>query len=245
MLIGLLYSGSKANLFLTVATSGVFLFIMGAKSFKGVERTFVLFLSIIGFAAIAIIGIMVLQVVNPRAFRLITVFFDPDQTLPSLEARRQLWDIAIATFLANPLTGEGAGQFMREPIYPKVVSHSHNLFLDYARTLGAPGLVLIFVLVSTVLLSVITTVIGLLNQDMSRGMRALVLGSAIGSGNYVVANFSSESFGPSTSPFFWLLLFLFFALRSASYKEKAHAPLVTPPPKKPLMLLFSDRPQKA
>ncbi len=243
LLVGLLFSGSKANLLLTSASATVFVLVMSTLTFKGVERTLAIFMALIGIVIMAILGILLLQAFNPRALMLITVFFSPDQSLPSLDSRRDLWDISIATFLANPWSGEGAGQFILEKIDGTVISHSHNLFIDFARTLGAPGLVFIFVLIVTVVLSLVSTVLGLFARTLSTGRKALLLGTAIGTGNYILANFSSESFGPSTSPFFWLVLFLFFLLRGESMRARNDA-LLTPPPK-PLVLLFSDRSQKA
>lgn len=242
LLAGLLFSGSKANLMLTGSSLAAFALVMGATSFRGVERTFVIFLSILGIVAALILGIALLQIFNPRAYLLITVFFDPNQTLPSLNSRQELWNDSIAIFMARPWFGEGAGQFLRVAIDGELVSHSHNLFIDFARTLGAAGLVFISVLVATVLTMLATTLLGLFGRDFGRfRIRALLVGAAFSSGNYVLANFSSESFGPSTSPFFWLALFLFFILRG----EMLRGSVIHMPPPKPLVLLFSDRTQKA
>lgn len=242
LLAGLLFSGSKANLMLTGSSLAAFALIMSATSFRGVERTLVILLAIVGIMLAFILGIYLLQILNPRAYLLITVFFDPNQTLPSLNSRQELWDESIRIFMARPWLGEGAGQFLNVALDGELVSHSHNLFIDFARTLGAPGLVFISVLVVTVLTMVATTILGLLGRDLGRfRIRALLVGAALSSSNYVFANFSSESFGPSTSPFFWLTLFLFFMLRGELLRESA----IRMPPPKPLVLLFSDRSQKA
>lgn len=236
LLTGLLFSGSKANLLLTGSSLALFALVMGATSFRGVERTLVIFMCIIGILVALALGILLLQILNPRALMLITVFFDPNQSLPTLDSRRLLWEDSIAIFISRPWFGEGAGQYLRVAIDGEVISHSHNLFIEYARTLGAAGLVFVTMLVVTVLTMLTTTILGLFRQDYGRpGLRAVIVGAAISSANYVFANFSSESFGPSTSPFFWLVLFLFFILRGEILRGNA---LQLPAPPRPLVPVF-------
>ena len=231
LIAGLLFSGSKANLLLTGGSLAAFALVMSTTSFRGVERTFAVFLSILGISVALALGIILLQALNPRALLLITVFFDPNQSLPSLDSRRELWSDSIAIFMAHPWLGEGAGQFLRIAIDGEVISHSHNLFIEYARTLGAAGLVFVFVLVLTIVLMLANSMLGLYRRDIGRPRsRALLVGAAISSANYVFANFSSESFGPSTSPFFWLVLFLFFMLRADFLRNHSARVPVSPVP---------------
>ena len=233
MVMGLFVSGSKANLLLLGLSMTMFALIMGAISFRGVERTFVIFSLLIGLALTLIAAIAVLQILNPRALFLINVFFDPNQSVPSLVSRRFIWDLSIEAFMLNPWLGEGAGQQIRIKPDGEVISHSHNIFLDAARTLGAAGLVFMSLVIVTVVTMLVTTVLGLLSRDFGRPRtQALLLGAAVSSGNYVLANMSSESFGPSTSPFFWLVLFLFFMLRGEILRSHRMPTL------KPLLLLF-------
>lgn len=56
----------------------------------------------------------------------------------------------------------------------------------------------------------------LLGQGKSKyaSTNAMLLGSAVCVWNYLVANQMSDSFGPSTAPFFWIPLALLIAYRS-------------------------------
>ena len=121
LIAGLLFSGSKANLLLTGGSLAAFALVMSTTSFRGVERTFAVFLSILGISVALALGIILLPALNPRALLLITVFFDPNQSLPSLDSRRELWSDSIAIFMAHPWLGECAGQFLRIAIDGEVI----------------------------------------------------------------------------------------------------------------------------
>lgn len=104
------------------------------------------------------------------------------------------------------------------------ITHSHNLLLEYARTLGTLGLLTVAVLIITIVVMLVTTVLGtMLYAPDRKSLRPLLIGLALSSGSYVLANMSSESFGPSTTPFFWLILFTFFAVRAETLKERGSA----------------------
>lgn len=228
MLAGLLLSGSKTNLLLTGASLTGFAVLIAVSSFRGIERTAAMLLTLAAVVLALVAAYYLLKAVNPRAVMLLGAFFDTDRSVPTLTSRQQLWSESIAIFGANPWRGEGAGQFLQYSISGEIISHSHNLFLDYARTLGAPGLILIGLIVGAALFTFAMTVLGLLlGGPVNPGKRALLFGLAMSGANYIGANMVSESFGPTTSPFFWLSLMTFFLLRGTVMRLPATLPTGT------------------
>lgn len=210
MLLGLILSGSKANLLLTAANIMVLSMLMVVVYFRGQRRYLALsVVAVLGICTLAA-GIWAMTILNPRAFDLLTAFLDADRSVPSLNSRQHIWAVSWEVFVANPIFGEGAGQTIQVEPDGEFFSHSHNILLDYARTLGAPGLTGMALLCGTVVGFAILSILAIvLLRPGNPGLRCLTIGAALGSINYVAANSSSESFGPSTSVFFWLVLFLF------------------------------------
>ena len=128
-------------------------------------------------------------------------------------ARERLWSISIDLGLAHPFTGVGAGQPIGD-----IAPHSHNLFVEYFRTLGVPGVALITVMVLLVLICLINAVMAALiakgRTSVATDTNVMVLGTSVCVLNYLVANQMSDSFGPSTAPFFWIPLALLIAYRN-------------------------------
>ena len=182
--------------------------------------------SILATALLVLGGALLLSLFNPRALRIMLTFLSQDGEVASLVSRDQLWKYSFQQFLLDPVTGQGAGQpiniFFREESVP----HSHNVLLDYLRTLGAPGfLMMLTVLGTAATLSVATIFRALRATASARRHRVLCIGLAVGALSYIAANMSSDSMGPSTSPFFWLVLFLGLAARSLLARPARAAPV--------------------
>lgn len=215
MLLGLVASGSKTNLLLAW---GAMLAVLCGHSLiyhTGGRRIAMLVLYLIGSLLIAGLGIFALSILNPRALVIMSEFFSGDGNVDSLMTRSFLWTYSFDQFMADPILGQGAGQridiFYREAD----VSHSHNVLIDYMRTLGAPGLLAVTVMIGAVVTINLLSMAGALrSKSGSPPPRLICLGLSLCCVNYVAANMSSDSFGPSTSPFFWIFAYLSFASRS-------------------------------
>ena len=64
------------------------------------------------------------------------------------DPRPALWSGIAARVLEHPLTGKGFGREVMKKAYPDLLSseypalwHAHNLFLDYAMSMGIPGMI--------------------------------------------------------------------------------------------------------
>lgn len=177
----------------------------------------------IAIGAIAL-GIIVLPLINARAYNVIDSIFVGDEEVNqygSVVARAGLWQESWSMALAHPLTGVGAGQLMSDG-----TEHSHNVFMDAVRTTGFPGLGITIAFICAVLwyffgaygaarrLSCDSR--SRLSQDDARGA---FIGSLMALISYLVSNQMSDSFGPSTIPFFYMFLafsFTYFLPRSSS-----------------------------
>jgi O-antigen ligase len=213
LLFGLIASGSKTNLMLSWITFVLMLCMFSFVAFKGPKRIYMVGLSIVAAVLLVLGGAILLSQFNPRALRLLTTFLEQDEEVKSLIGRQVLWQYSFDQFMADPIRGEGAGQLIS--VGRHQAPHSHNVFLDYLRTLGAPGFFgLLIILVTATLMSVATATEALRARAASPRHRILCLGLAIGCLSYIAANMSSDSMGPSTSPFFWLVLFLGLSSRS-------------------------------
>lgn len=210
MLLGLILSGSKTNLLLTGSNLLILSSLIAIVYFQGQRRFLALsVVLVLGLCALAA-GVWTMSVLNPRAFELLTAFIDTDRSVPSLNSRQHIWSVSFEVFNSNPIFGEGAGQPIQVEPDGERFSHSHNILIDYARTLGTPGLVAMGVLCGTVVAFAILSILAIVMlRPGNPGLRCLTIGAALGSINYIAANFTSESFGPSTSIFFWMVLFLF------------------------------------
>jgi O-antigen ligase len=212
LLFGLISSGSKTNLMLSSITFVLMLCIFSIVAFKGPKRIYMVGLSIVAAVLLIAGGAVLLSLFNPRALRLLTTFLEQDE-VKSLIGRQQLWQYSFDQFMANPIRGEGAGQLISYGRHQ--APHSHNVLLDYLRTLGAPGFLgLAIILATATWMSVATAIKALRARAAGPRHRILCIGLAIGCLSYITANMSSDSMGPSTSPFFWLVFFLGLSSRT-------------------------------
>ena len=213
LLFGLIASGSKTNLMLSSITFVLMLCMFSVVAFKGPKRIYMVGLSIVAAVLLVVGGAVLLSLFNPRALRLLTTFLEQDDEVKSLIGRQQLWQYSFDQFTANPIRGEGAGQLISYGRHQ--APHSHNVLLDYLRTLGAPGFFgLLIILGTATWMSVATAIEALRARAASPRHRILCIGLAIGCLSYITANMSSNSMGPSTSPFFWLVFFLGLSSRT-------------------------------
>lgn len=215
MLLGLVASGSKTNFLLAWGTLLAMLCGHAWIFYDGLRRYLMLALSVLGSVVFAGLGFVVIRMINPRALEIMLAFFSGGGEVDSLLTRSFLWVYSIDQFLADPVLGQGAGQRIDIFYRDADVSHSHNVLLDYMRTLGAPGAIVMAVLIGTVSIICLMSIFkALRSENGAPDARLLCLGLSLSSLSYIAANMSSDSFGPSTSPFFWVFTYLSFATRS-------------------------------
>lgn len=99
-------------------------------------------------------------------------------TDPSNDGRTPLWRVAVRGFSASPLHGAGAGMYQtlwdRERSQFAYVINAHSLYLQAMAELGAPGLLLLLVLVGATVLG-----LGLRARGRQRTLYGALLAAAI------------------------------------------------------------------
>ena len=214
LVLGLAASGSKTNLLLAWATMLAMLFAHAIVTRRGAARVRLILVYLACAVGIASLGIAALSVLNPRALLILERFFSPEGEVESLATRSLLWAYSFDQVRADPFFGEGAGQNIDIFYRAADVSHSHNMLLDYMRTLGIPGLTGIAVMIGTVAcMSVASMWTALFLRRGHVFGRLACFGASLASLSYIASNMTSDSFGPSTSPFFWFFTFLALAAR--------------------------------
>lgn len=212
VLLGLVKSGSKTNFVVGVSGLGLFFALYAVYLAVRRQRALTVIAGVIVAPLVVQAALFILQSLNPRAHRLLMTQLSGGEA-HSMIARERLWSISIDLGLAHPFTGVGAGQPIAD-----IAPHSHNLFMEYFRTLGVPGVGLITIMVLLVVVvlvgAVVPTLLGQGKSKYATGTNVMLLGSAVCVWNYLVANQMSDSFGPSTAPFFWIPLALLIAYRS-------------------------------
>lgn len=212
MLMGLVATGSKANLLV----SGLAILVMFA-SFVIQRRSFIQSLKIIG-AAIGLISLATvllaasLSVLSSNTYHIMEGLVQGDfEQIRAIQHRRIIWNESIEIGMRDPWRGTGAGSRLAVAGMNDSFSHSHNWLIDYFRSLGIPGLVLVTVLVG--LLAQLAIHVSRSAQfhviEYSRFVR---IGVGFGLVAYLASNMSSDSAGPSTSSFLGIASGLCFAL---------------------------------
>lgn len=210
-IFALFESGSKTNIVMIVPILGV-LIIYRAKSIPNVRRAVAFAFSNVLLATLLVIcSALVLLTVNPRAGGALSDILAGGETLSdyrTIQDRQEIWDESWVEFERSPLTGVGAGQ----PL-PDGTEHSHNIFMDSLRTLGAPGAMLMVLFYLAILWYVFCSLRwmrqtwaypkGRLRDDAAKGQ---YIGATLAMATYLITNQMSDSFGPSTLPFFYLFL---------------------------------------
>ena len=183
-------------------------------AYTGARRVLMIALSLLATVCSFLGGALLLSIFNPRALRIMLTFLAQDGEVASLVSRDQIWRYSFHQFLMHPVLGQGAGQPVAMFFRQETVPHSHNVLLDYARTLGAPGFLLMLTILLTAAAISLMSIRAALVARAATGHRIVCIGLSVGALAYIAANMSSDSMGPSTSPFFWLVLYLGFASRS-------------------------------
>jgi hypothetical protein len=211
VLLGLVKSGSKTNFVVGVAGLGTFFGLYSIYLVIRKQSPITVLAGIVSAPILFETSLVTLQFFNPRAYKLLSLQLSGGEA-HSMISRQRLWSMSIDMGLSHPFIGVGAGQ----PI-GNIAPHSHNLFIDYFRTLGVPGLGLVTIIVLLVTAYLVSAVLRtLINNDRgayATEVNVMVLGTSVSVWNYIVANQMSDSFGPSTAPFFWLPLALLMFYR--------------------------------
>lgn len=219
VLLGLVKSGSKTNFVVGVVGLGVFFVLYSIYLIRRKKNSISIIAGIFLAPILFLTCLRTLQHFNPRAYSLIFDQLSGSDT-HSMISRQILWSISINLGLAHPFLGVGAGQWIGD-----IAPHSHNLFIDYFRTLGVPGLALVTIVVLLVtgylISAVIHTLIGGDASESATKTDVMVLGTSVSVWNYLVANQMSDSFGPSTAPFFWLPLAMLMFYRGMQRQPQA------------------------
>lgn len=213
----LLLSGSKTSLVvfagLSLLSVPLLAFLHSDKRKAGLE----LYRNM-GFALAALVaGAAILPFVSERAYTVLDSFVTGNQDVENyrtVTARSLLWEESWKMAETYPLTGVGAGQLMSDG-----TEHSHNVFMDAMRTTGFPGLGLTILFFIAVVFYIFSAYRAgqVLNSDPSSQLsdptvRGVFVGSLVAMLSYLLSNQMSDSFGPSTIPFFYTALAFSLAL---------------------------------
>ncbi|MFK0689103.1 O-antigen ligase family protein [Mesorhizobium sp. IMUNJ 23033] len=211
VLLGLVKSGSKTNFVVGVVGLGIFFALYSIYLVMRKQRPITVILGVVAAPVLIQVCLVTLQSLNPRAYKLLSVQLSGGEA-HSIVSRQRLWSMSIDLGMTHPFIGVGAGQPVGD-----IAPHSHNLFIDYFRTLGVPGVALVAVIALLVtgylVTAVLSTLFGNDRSEDATEANVMVLGSSVSVWNYLAANQMSDSFGPSTAPFFWLPLALLMAYR--------------------------------
>ena len=211
VLLGLVKSGSKTNFVLGVVGLGMFFGLYSIYLIRRKKSPIKIIVGTIAAPILLQVSLMALQFLNPRAYNLLALQLSGGEA-HSVVSRQRLWSISIDLGLSHPFMGVGAGQPVGD-----IAPHSHNLFIDFFRTLGVPGVALVSIMVLLVMAylvsSVLCTLFGNDRGEHAAEVNVMVLGTSVSVWNYILANQMSDSFGPSTAAFFWLPLALLIFYR--------------------------------
>ncbi|KUM26165.1 hypothetical protein AU467_04065 [Mesorhizobium loti] len=226
VLFGLVKSGSKTNFVVGVVGLGLFYGLYSIYLARRRKRPVTTIVGMVVAPLLLLASLQTLQHFNPRAYGLLFTQLSGGEA-HSVVSRERLWAISIDLGLAHPFRGVGAGQWVGD-----IAPHSHNLFIDYFRTLGVPGAALVTVIVLLVTTYMTSAVLGTLigtgtSEDVTKA-DVMVLGASVSVLNYIVANQMSDSFGPSTAAFFWLPLALLIFYRG---RQRSLQPALDDKPK--------------
>lgn len=146
---------------------------------------------------LSMFGIQIAEKIEPEiAGKLKSIVEGGVTSYQSVQARRNLWEVAIQEGSRHWLVGSGAG----EPIlrYP----HAHNLVLDYFKGIGMFGalavITLCLIIVGRTLHKAGVILFGRPSASDKRILACYVAASI-----YVLCNQMSDCFGPSTIGILW------------------------------------------
>lgn len=192
-------TGSKAPLGFT--------FLMGSILYVGLKfrsqswlRSLVTLSVLIGVVLmLAFYGITIAERLNPQiGMKVRSVVEGGISNYHSFQERKLLWADAIHEGKTHWLIGSGAGEKVRG------LSHAHNLVLDYFKGVGLFGATAIVLLCLTVLARAASKGAAILfrpSDDADKRIWACYMAALL----YFMCNQMSDSFGPSTAGFFWVV----------------------------------------
>lgn len=223
LLCGLVLSGSKTNLVIVGLSLSIAYLLLTVAWAPRERRPKVLLLAVlVSFCGLALLT-LALYFMNARHFELLTQFFLDGLENRTVTSRQIMWKTSLELFRENPFTGVGAGAevVFFESLGGDQYEHSHNSLIDYARTLGAPGLIFLAGIYTAAIWACGGTMLRALKRPRRSMDQIMGVTLALGSLNYLLANMMSDSFGPSTVPFFWLIFFLQFVFVGKIQPRKA------------------------
>jgi len=207
----MLLSGSKTNLLIVAALCVCSVPLLAFQRLNIRAALNETYRNLIVAGGMLFIGGMALSLTSERAFNVLSTLLSGEQEVEqyhSINSRDHLWEESWQQGTAHPLTGVGSGQLMLDG-----TEHSHNVLLDALRTTGFPGLGLTLLFIFAILfyaLGAYKAARALQRQSGSRQFVSEVRGSLVGSllalMSYILANQMSDSFGPTTIPFFYMYL---------------------------------------
>ena len=153
---------------------------------------------------------------NPILFAKINSILSSDDVTQyqSIQSRMELWNESIRLFLQHPLTGVGAGSLVLG------LSHSHNVFLDYARGLGIFGLAGMLLISLLVVGCALSSILRFMASPSDRTIT--IMGLHLSTMLYLLLNQLSDSFGVATSPIFWIMFAGGIVLQGVRRQVPAH-----------------------
>lgn len=212
LLMGLIATGSKANILLSIVSLVVLAatLVFQKRDWKESIRLAIA-IPVLTVVVVAVF-IFLLSILSPYSFNILhnLVFGDLDETR-TLTHRRVIWNESIMIGWELPWTGTGAGVPISVAGIKENLSHSHNWLIDYFRTLGVPGFALAALLIG-LLIQLASRVV---RPDQHGGIeysRFIRVGTALSLVNYILSNMSSDSMGPSTAAFLAIAAGLNFTL---------------------------------
>jgi len=218
---GLDLSGSKTNIVVLVGM----LFFVVLFAVAASRHRIVLSLTFACLAIFVLItGFPLLEVINPRVNAIVQEFITHGGSgEDAVKQRNFLWDYSINAIANHPFFGEGQGLgFLANG---ELTDHSHNVFLNYGRTVGIPAAVSMFIVLVASLVFVFRTLKMVMSKPQTMSI-VLLAGACFSIITYIVSIQMSDSFGSVSSFFFWLSLGLVLRRRELIMPENVFDSLV-------------------
>jgi O-antigen ligase len=215
--VGVALTGSKANLLLLLIATVVFVLIAAA-SVRSLLKRFALAFGLgIGMAIVIVGGLATLSAVSPRTITTLELLLVDPAAATTVSSRTELWRTAIEVGTRNAFTGVGASNSR----YFLPHDHAHNVFVEFFLTLGILGLLGVLALVGVAVLLFLAAVWQLKSKPpIPFGLRLDLIALPLGLLLYVASNQTSDSFGGTTLPIFWILIAMSLAHLSYVQTER-------------------------
>lgn len=216
LIFGIIATGSKANIIISLCAVGAIYYVNAViKNRNVLIITAKLFSLTLMLLMLIIVGLNLLQEINPRTLRELTILFSEDfESVRAIKTREDTWKDVI-NLVNNSFWGLGLGNEMKYLGWP----HAHNVFFQFYFVMGYSGLILI----SNIILSIILYGYEIIKKYISECNDAIltlkVVAIFLGLLSYIAANQTSDSFGNTTIPIFWVLLGIFISTEKFFYDD--------------------------